>query len=224
MAVSYRIKFSRKGPASYMGHLDVLRYFQKAISRSGLDIKYSEGFNPHQIISFAYPLGVSMETEGDYFDIDLNAEEATNIIKDRLNSTLHDGIYVLEVYKLPENAINAMASVALADYDVLLDGNGDLKNDIESLLSSNELLIEKKGKKGITLTDIRPGILNMNCGSINIVSMSLTSGSSLNIKPSTVIDCINNQCGREYKIIKIIRKELYRLVDDNTYIPLGKFE
>lgn len=51
MATAIRIKFSRKGPVSYLGHLDVLRYFQKAIIRAGIDIRYSEGFNPHQILS-----------------------------------------------------------------------------------------------------------------------------------------------------------------------------
>ena len=74
MSVSVRFKFSRKGPVRYTGHLDMLRYFQKAVMRSSLPARYSEGFHPHQIMSFAYPLGVSMETEGDYMDLDLMQE------------------------------------------------------------------------------------------------------------------------------------------------------
>ena len=50
-----RIKFSKYGALRFIGHLDVMRYFQKAIRRAEIDIAYSEGFSPHQIMSFASP-------------------------------------------------------------------------------------------------------------------------------------------------------------------------
>ena len=53
----------------FIGHLDVMRYFQKAIRRAEIDIAYSEGFSPHQMMSFAAPLGVGLESNGEYFDI-----------------------------------------------------------------------------------------------------------------------------------------------------------
>ena len=54
-----RVKFSKEGPIKFIGHLDVMRYFQKAIRRAGIDIAYSAGFSPHPILSFAplFPLG-----------------------------------------------------------------------------------------------------------------------------------------------------------------------
>ena len=55
-----RIKFAKIGPVKYVGHLDMLRYFQKLMRRAGIDITYSEGFNPHQKMSFAAPLGVGV--------------------------------------------------------------------------------------------------------------------------------------------------------------------
>ena len=55
----YRVKYKKYGVMKFLGHLDVLRFFQKAIKRSGLPIAYSEGFNPHQLLSFAAPLSVS---------------------------------------------------------------------------------------------------------------------------------------------------------------------
>ena len=53
-----RIKFSKQGAMKFIGHLDTMRYFQKAMRRADVDIRYSEGFSPHQIMSFAAPLGV----------------------------------------------------------------------------------------------------------------------------------------------------------------------
>ena len=64
-----RIKFSKQGNLRFVGHLDMMRYFQKAFRRSELPISYSEGFSPHQIMSFAAPLGIGMTSEAEYVDI-----------------------------------------------------------------------------------------------------------------------------------------------------------
>ena len=66
-----RIKFRKYGTMKFIGHLDVMRYFQKAIRRAEVNIRYSEGFSPHQIMSFAAPLGVGITSEGEYVDIEV---------------------------------------------------------------------------------------------------------------------------------------------------------
>ena len=65
-----RIKFAKEGTMKFIGHLDIMRYFQKVMRRADVDIRYSEGFSPHQIMSFAAPLGVGLESRGEYVDIE----------------------------------------------------------------------------------------------------------------------------------------------------------
>ena len=72
----------------YVGHLDLMRFFQKAVKRADLDIKYSEGFNPHQIMSFALPLGVGLTSVGEYMDIDIKTEIPSSEGIKRLNETM----------------------------------------------------------------------------------------------------------------------------------------
>ena len=60
-----RIKFAKEGMMKFIGHLDIMRYFQKAIRRAELPIAYSEGFSPHMILSFAAPLGVGITSLGE---------------------------------------------------------------------------------------------------------------------------------------------------------------
>ena len=60
-----RIKFAKEGTMKFIGHLDIMRYFQKVMRRADVDIRYSEGFSPHQIMSFAAPLGVGLESRGE---------------------------------------------------------------------------------------------------------------------------------------------------------------
>ncbi len=61
-----RIKFRKYGVMKFIGHLDIMRFFQKAVRRSGIDICYSEGFSPHQVMSFAAPLGVGITSDWEY--------------------------------------------------------------------------------------------------------------------------------------------------------------
>ena len=122
--MNFRIKFAKYGTMKFISHLDVMRYFQKAIRRAGLPVMYSEGFNPHQIMSFASPLGVGQTSEAEYFDLALTEEMPAEELCDRLNQTMTEGMRILGAILLPEpkpqeKRETAMALVAASDYLVL---------------------------------------------------------------------------------------------------------
>lgn len=87
-----RIKFSKQGAMKFIGHLDILRYFQKAMRRADVDMRYSEGFSPHQIMSFAAPLGVGLTSSGEYMDIEVLSTGSSQEMVDRLNQVMVEGI------------------------------------------------------------------------------------------------------------------------------------
>ena len=105
-----RIKFAKYGALKFIGHLDVMRFFQKAVRRADIDIAYTGGFSPHQIMSFAAPLGVGLESNGEYMDIEVNSVTSSKDMLEVLNRQMVEGIHVLEVKMLPDDAGNAMAS------------------------------------------------------------------------------------------------------------------
>ena len=111
-----RIRFSKYGVLKFIGHLDVMRYFQKALRRADIDILYSSGYSPHQIMSFASPLGVGLTSEGEYMDIEVGHTDSSKESIRRLNAVMAEGIDVLSYRELPEKSQNAMSSVAAADY------------------------------------------------------------------------------------------------------------
>lgn len=100
----------------FIGHLDMMRYFQKAVRRAKIDIRYSEGYSPHQIMSFAAPLGVGITSDGEYFDIEVNESMTSKEAVAALNETMVDGVEVTSYVKLPDKAKTAMSIVAAADY------------------------------------------------------------------------------------------------------------
>ena len=72
----------------FVGHLDTMRYFQKALRRAELPVAFSGGYSPHMIMSFAVPLGVGMESLGDYFDLEMAEDMSTAEIAARLDEQL----------------------------------------------------------------------------------------------------------------------------------------
>ena len=119
--MNVRVRFAKYGAVKFIGHLDVLRYFQKAVRRAGLKIAYSQGFHPHQIMSFASPLGVGITSEGEYMDMELTAEYTPQEIVEALNTAMVEGFTVLSARILPEpengrKRETAMSLVTAADY------------------------------------------------------------------------------------------------------------
>ena len=114
--MNIRIKFQKYGVMKFIGHLDMMRYFQKAIRRAGIDIAYSEGYSPHQIMSFAAPLGVGVTSDGEYFDIEVKSSKSSQDAIEALNQTMVEGIRVLEYKRLPDTAKTAMSLVSAASY------------------------------------------------------------------------------------------------------------
>ena len=98
-----RIKFSKQGAMKFIGHLDTMRYFQKAMRRADVDIRYSEGFSPHQIMSFAAPLGVGLTGSGEYLDIEvLSTDSSVEMVK-RLNGGLWHSVMKTKKNVIPKN-------------------------------------------------------------------------------------------------------------------------
>lgn len=111
-----RIKWSKTGVLKFIGHLDVQRYFHKAMMRAELPVSFSKGMSPHQIMSFAAPLGIGMTSEGEYVDVSFDWCYSSQEMLDRMNAVMNEGISVLEFKQINEKEKNCMAVTAAADY------------------------------------------------------------------------------------------------------------
>ena len=170
-----RIKFRKYGTMKFIGHLDVMRYFQKAIRRSEVNIRYSEGFSPHQIMSFAAPLGVGITSKGEYVDIEVLDTENSKKMIDRLNAVMSEGFEILEYKLLPDDAANAMSIVAAADYSLVF------RPGYEPEKESPEEWFENVRKNW----------------EVPALFMKVSAGSAANIKPELVLDAYYASLGEE---------------------------
>lgn len=207
-----RIKFEKDGVMRYIGHLDIMRYFQKSMRRAEIDICYSTGFSPHQIMSFAAPLGVGHISYGEYFDIEVHSHNGAKDMMERLNAVMVPGIRIAGVKLLPDGAGNAMASVAAARY--LLEPKENAGNLIDfsrhsaSFLSQEAILVKKQTKKQEITMDIKPHIYEW-IPKGNSVEIFVDASSSGNIKPTLALEAFYDFCGVEgfdplaYQIIRL---------------------
>lgn len=207
-----RIKFAKSGCMKFIGHLDIMRYFQKAIRRAGIDIAYSEGFSPHQIMSFAAPLGVGLESEGEYLDIQAHSASSSRQMAEALNQAMTEGMKVRSVRRLPEDGKNAMSIVAAADYFVRF--YGDCPQEFDAFMARKEISVVKKTKKNEVMLDIRPLIYDFRQEESGIF-LKLATGSVNNLKPELVMETFFSWTGKEWDpfCCQVCRLDLYAWAD-----------
>lgn len=189
--IKVRIKFSKVGDLMYISHLDLARTMQRIILRSGIDIWYSEGFNPQPKMVFAVPLPTGVESNCELLDIKLNSYMSNEEIKNRLNDNLPEQMRVLEVYN-PEVKFKEISYI---DYTIKINSpklNAQSKAKIEELFGGECILTKKtkSGEKEVNITDyIKLFDIECNEGSAQIHTI-LASGNEMNLSPELVIEAL----------------------------------
>ena len=184
----------------FIGHLDIMRYFQKAIRRAEIPIAFTSGYSPHMIMSFANPLGVGLTSDGEYFDIELTEPIASREAVKRLNEQTVDGMEIVSFVQIPDDKKSkGMSIVAGADYLSSVK-NGSLPEDLaeklEAFYAQNEICVVKKTKKSEKEVDIRPMIYKLECRNGGIY-MRVAAGSVQNLKPELVTEAFARYLGMD---------------------------
>lgn len=227
--VKIRIKFQKTGAIRYIGHLDVMRFYQKCIRRAQIPVCYTGGFSPHQMLTFAAPLSVGLESYGEYLDVEVESITTSEDFIRRLNEASIPEIKIVSVKRLPENAGNAMASVAAAGYKVqfredgcpgLFTGSDDEINAcLNDFMGLSQIPYEKEGKKGVREVDLRPGIFSLLWHpDSHSIEMLLDASSGDNVKPAQVLDALLSRYSQKLasNALKIVRLDTYtRLPSEN---------
>ncbi len=216
-----RLKFCKLGPIKFIGHLDVMRYFQKAIRRAGIDIKYSEGFSPHQIISFAQPLSVGATSDGEYMDMTVNSMSSAQDVMDRLNSAMNEGIKILAIRELSDSDEKAMTASYAAKYKLSFRDNlkpdFDWLAELDNYLSQDNLPAMKKTKSGEKEINMKPLAFEYKIDKDNeCVYMLLSMSSLATLKPTLLFEGFFTSLGKEFNknALAIHRIDIYKEGND----------
>ena len=202
-AVKYRIKFIKDGALRYISHLDVMRYFQKVLRRADLPVKYSEGFSPHQLLSFAYPLSLGYTSEGEYLDVVMTDKVNEEAALKSINEASMDGLKVTAIKELGPKAPNCMACVYAASYEITVREKISLCDDFvhRSLdwLGQPTIPVNKPKKKGggTVEMDLKRYIYDYRFKDERTLYILINSGSETNIRPDFVMNLLCENSGVE---------------------------
>ncbi len=218
-----RIKFRKYGVMKFIGHLDIMRYFQKAMRRANIPMKYSQGFTPHMIMSFANPLGVGLTSDGEYFDIETSANISSDVAVKQLNEVMVEGMEVLSFRELPDGQKTGMAIVAAADYEVfsMKTFDKDFIDKFNTFIQKTEILITKKTKKSEREVDLKPMIYKLELLEDRIF-MQVATGSVENLKPDLVMEAFMANSGFDKNSYGLTynRVEVYAKSESNQFVTL----
>ena len=158
-----RLLYIKEAQASYISHLDLLRTFQRAFPRTELDIKHSQGYHPHPIISIVLPLPVGQSSDCELLDFEVTQDTDGSGIAEKLNTGMPSGLRVLDCYP----ATRPVRELALLRADVTFEYDNGVPagtaEAITGLLRRPELVIQKRTKrKDLADVDIAPMIKDIS--------------------------------------------------------------
>ena len=199
-----KISFSKRGPAKYFGHLELVRIFLRAISRAGIPIKFSEGFHPKAKIAFEDPLPVGLESLNEKFYLSLRGDVKPQRIVDPLNKHLPKGLNVLSCQLAPAKALSK--ELPPATYLVTKkDGFFDEK-DLKCFIKNREFVVTRTGPKGKTKKiDLKEMVLKIELHAPNRLKMTLRTEPGRTVRPFEVIEKIFCMPVEEIKQAEIVK-------------------
>ena len=203
-----RILFEKTGNGIYISHLDLMRLYQRAFKRAGLNLKHTQGFSPRAMVSIALPLSVGVESRCEILDYELVGQELSDEeIKERLNRALPAGVRVLDAYdspRKPRDLTHLDVAIRL-EYD-----NGVPEGTVEAireLFARESVIVTKRGKNGPVDQNIIPMISGLDITAISGQELELTARV-----------CAQNPSLNPQQMVTAIEKELPQCRPDFTRI------
>lgn len=207
-----RLRFEKTDRAIYISHLDLMHTMQRAFSRAGYELKYSEGFNPHPQISIALPLSVGVASYCEIMDFKLKQDADVALLPEKLTAVMPEGIRVTDCYE-PESKVAALKYLWIEgryEYDERdLQAMADALN---TFYASDEIIIEKKTKRGVGQSDIKPAIRSIDCeaGEDTVIVQAVISAQEPTLNPALLVDALRQLAPAiEPDFAKFTRREAY---------------
>ncbi len=203
-----RILFEKTGNGIYISHLDLMRLFQRAFKRAGLNLKHTQGFSPRAMVSIALPLSVGVESRCEILDYELVGQELSDAdVMERLNRALPAGVRVLKAYdspRKPKELTHLDVSIRL-EYDNGVPGG--CVDAIREFFARESVIVTKRGKNGPVDQDIIPMISGLDIQVISDQELELTARV-----------CAQNPSLNPQQMVTAIEKELPQCKPDFSRI------
>ena len=215
------IRFGKQPRLRFISLLDLQRFVQRALNRTGLPIAWTQGFNPHPILSFGSALALGWTSEYEILDVKLSAPMGRRRTEDAMRAALPVDLPVLEVRMVDDRHPAPMAMVRASDYEITLSGEtaAATLDAAEEFLRRESVMAVRKTKSGEREVDIRPmALLLEREGDVLSARLMLTEKDTL--KPDLLVRALAEIAGAEVPEMRIHRRCLLGEDESGALKPL----
>ena len=211
----------------HIGHLDIQRSVQRGLRRSGLPVAYSQGFNPHILITFASALSTGACGKREIMDVTMAGDVEAEEFLEKMNRAMPPEMQLKEARAVDNKHPSLMGMVAAADYDLLIrdEAQGEkLAAALPEMMKKDQIMAMRKTKTKLAECDIKPLIYSLyaekNDGKAHLrAMMTLTERESC--KPQMLLEALKAQAGTEAEVRMLVTREgLYGLNETGALAPL----
>ncbi len=192
-----RLQYTKDDELKYIAHLDTLRAFIRALRRAKLPIAYSQGFNPHPIISFLMPLSLGFTSHCEMVDIGFAEDIPYDEAAKRLDEALPPGFHVISAAA----PVHKGADITEAEYTVTFRGAIPDEEEIHRFFTQKELVVPKKSKRGLKDVDILP-MIHQYSYKEGVLTLRLAAGTPENLNPELVMTHFSGETPWDYQICR----------------------
>ena len=201
----------------FIGHLDLMRCMQRALRRSGLPVRFSNGFNPHMLLNAAAPLSLGMPGLREIIEVPVGGDIAPEEFQARLNAALPPDLRCVAIRALPDEHPAPMALLRAAQYLIELDGEDPaseaLMRALPDMLAAETLPAVRKTKTGEKPCDVRPMIYEAQALGPRTICATLALCEAGTLKPDLFLSVLAGRAGAERPDAFVTRVQLYALRD-----------
>ena len=194
------VRFGKNPRLRFISHLDMQRFFQRALNRTGLPIAYSQGFNPHPVMAFASALALGWTSEYEVLDVKLGAPIGRKHAEEAIRSALPDDLPVLQVKMVDDRLPSLMPMVRYSEYRI--ENSGVTAEMLDKFLASDNVMAIRKTKSGEREINIRPLAYELHLeGDVLIAKLALTDKDTL--KPDLLVRSLTGVDNEDMRIHRV---------------------
>ena len=154
---SYRVRFTKTGKMRFLSHHDLMRLFERALRRTGLPLRMTEGYNPHPVIAFPTALGLGIESLDEILEFELTSWTAPKGIEKQLGEQLPEGVTIASAEAFDRKQ---RSFVNFVEYEAACPGQGEgIADRIRAFLALKECPVERVSDKGSKTVEIRQYVM-----------------------------------------------------------------
>ena len=194
------VRFGKNPRLRFISHLDLHRFFQRALNRTGLPIAFSQGFNPHPVMAFASALALGWTSDYEVLDVKLSAPIGRKRAEDAMRAALPGDLPVIQVKMVEDRLPSLMPMVYASEYRI--DNSGVTEEMLADFRAQETVTAVRRTKSGAREINIRPLAYDLRLdGDALIARLALTDKDTL--KPDLLVKTLTGKENEELRIHRI---------------------